>query len=70
MGFPNEREKYEWEKWLDAWKEQAARASIETDTRRQMPTPPGFPFRDPSVRDVLAQLDRIEAKLDELALKR
>ena len=25
--------------------------------------------RDPSVRDVLAQLDRIEAKLDELLLK-
>ena len=25
--------------------------------------------RDPSVRDVLAQLDRIEAKLDELTLK-
>ena len=28
-----------------------------------------LPPRDPSVRDVLAQLDRIEAKLDELTLK-
>ena len=39
----------------------------ETDTRRQMPTPPGFPFRDPSVRDVLAQLAEMEAAI--LALR-
>ena len=40
--------------------------SDEIDTRRQMPTPPGFPFRDPSVRDVLAQLDRIETQVGAL----
>ena len=61
--------KHEWEKWLDALKEQAARD--------------GASLRDPSVRDVLAQLDRIEtmigalneqvgalnARMDELTLK-
>ena len=45
--------KHEWEKWLDALKEQAARD--------------GASLRDPSVRDVLAQLDRIEGKIDTLA---
>ena len=44
--------KHEWEKWLDALKEQAARD--------------GASLRDPSVRDVLAQLDRIEEKIDAL----
>jgi len=44
--------RHEWEKWLDALKEQAARD--------------GASLRDPSVRDVLAQLDRIETKLDTL----
>ena len=44
--------RHEWEKWLDALKEQAARD--------------GASLRDPSVRDVLAQLDRIETKLDAL----
>ena len=40
------------DEWFDALKEQAARD--------------GASLRDPSVRDVLARLDQIEAKIDAL----
>ena len=48
--------RHEWEKWLDALKEQAARD--------------GASLRDPSVRDVLARLDEIEEKIDALLTRR
>ena len=48
----NEQDVFSVDEWFDALKEQAARDAAS--------------LRDPSLRDVLAQLDRIEAKLDAL----
>ena len=52
---PPDEDVFSVDEWFDALKEQAARDAAS--------------LRDPSIRDVLAQLDRIEEKIDALLKK-